>query len=86
MLKDKAGLCACIYTQLTDVETECNGLLTYDREVNKVIAERAAAVNTGKLPPLPVIKEVVPTSQHERHQLAIHARKAGRRLVPARVR
>jgi len=62
-LKDKAGLSAVIYTQLTDVETECNGLLTYDREVNKVIAERAAAVNSGKLPPVPVIKEVVPTSQ-----------------------
>ncbi len=62
-LKDKAGLSAVIYTQTTDVETECNGLLTYDREVNKVIAERAAAVNSGKLPPVPVIKEVVPTSQ-----------------------
>ena len=50
-LKDSAGLSAVIYTQLTDVETECNGLLTYDREVNKVIPERAAAVNSGKLPP-----------------------------------
>ncbi|MEI7898647.1 MAG: glycoside hydrolase family 2 TIM barrel-domain containing protein [bacterium] len=45
------GLSAVIYTQLTDVETECNGLLTYDREVNKVIPERAVAANTGKLPP-----------------------------------
>ncbi len=65
VLKDKAGLCACIYTQITDVETECNGLLTYDREVNKVIPQRAAAVDNGKLPPPPVIKEVVPTSQQE---------------------
>ena len=63
LLNDQAGLCACIYTQLTDVETECNGLLTYDREVHKVFPERAAAVDSGKLPPLPVIKEVVPTSQ-----------------------
>jgi hypothetical protein len=63
LLKEKAGLCACIYTQITDVETECNGLLTYDREINKVLAERAAAVDSGKLPPLPVVKEVVPTSQ-----------------------
>ena len=47
-LRDTAGLSAVIYTQLTDVETECNGLLTYDREVNKVIAERAAAANSGK--------------------------------------
>ena len=39
-----------IYTQLTDVETECNGLLTYDREINKVVPERAAPANSGKLP------------------------------------
>jgi len=63
VLKDKSGLSAVIYTQLTDVETECNGLLTYDRAVNKVIAERAAAVNSGHLPPAPVINEVTPTSQ-----------------------
>lgn len=43
--------------------TECNGLLTYDREINKVIPQRAAAVNTGKLPPPLVLKEVSPTSQ-----------------------
>jgi len=62
-LKDKAGLSAVIYTQLTDLETECNGLLTYDREINKIIPERATAVNTGKLPAASVMKEVVPTSQ-----------------------
>jgi hypothetical protein len=43
-----AGLSAVIYTQLTDIETVCNGLLTYDREVNKVIPEHAAAANTCK--------------------------------------
>ena len=30
------GLCADIYTQLSDVEDEVNGLVTYDREVVKV--------------------------------------------------
>ena len=35
-LKEK-GLCAAIYTQLSDVEDETNGLLTYDREVNKLM-------------------------------------------------
>lgn len=30
------GLCAAIYTQLSDVEDETNGLLTYDREVKKI--------------------------------------------------
>ena len=49
-LNATAGLSAVIYTQLTDVETECNGLLTYDREINKVVPERAAAANSGKRP------------------------------------
>ena len=32
----KKGLCACIYTQVSDVEEEINGLITYDRQVQKV--------------------------------------------------
>ena len=32
------GLCAAIYTQVSDVEEETNGLLTYDRQVCKVDA------------------------------------------------
>ena len=32
----REGLCAAVYTQLTDVEDETNGLLTYDRRVCKV--------------------------------------------------
>lgn len=31
------GLCASVYTQLSDVEEEVNGILTYDREVNKLL-------------------------------------------------
>ena len=30
------GLCAAIYTQLSDVEDEINGLVTYDRKITKV--------------------------------------------------
>lgn len=30
------GLCGCVYTQLSDVEEEVNGLYTYDRKVCKV--------------------------------------------------
>ena len=33
------GLCAAIYTQVSDVEDEINGLLTYDRKVCKVQPE-----------------------------------------------
>ena len=29
------GLCGCVYTQLSDVEGETNGLYTYDRQVRK---------------------------------------------------
>lgn len=32
----KNGLCGCIYTQLSDIEDEINGIYTYDREICKV--------------------------------------------------
>ena len=35
----KRGLCAAIYTQVSDVEDETNGLVTYDRKVEKLTAE-----------------------------------------------
>jgi hypothetical protein len=34
------GLCATVYTQVSDVEDETNGLLSYDRKVLKVDRER----------------------------------------------
>jgi hypothetical protein len=64
-LKAKPGLSAAVYTQLTDVETEANGLLTYDRAVIKVDAERVAAVNRGDLSRVPQYQEVVPTARKE---------------------
>ena len=33
------GLCASVYTQVSDVEDEINGLLTYDRKVEKLTPE-----------------------------------------------
>jgi hypothetical protein len=39
------GLCACVYTQLSDVEQETNGFVTYDREVVKFDIERVRALN-----------------------------------------
>lgn len=35
----KDGICGCIYTQVSDVEDEINGLYTYDRQVCKVVKE-----------------------------------------------
>jgi beta-galactosidase/beta-glucuronidase len=39
------GLAAAVYTQLTDCETEVNGLLTYDRNVNKMGAQQLSQIN-----------------------------------------
>ena len=39
------GLSGFIYTQLSDVEDECNGFLTFDREVLKVNKEKIKAIN-----------------------------------------
>ena len=36
----KNGLCGCIYTQVSDIEDEINGLYTYDREICKVNKEK----------------------------------------------
>ena len=38
----KNGLCGAVYTQTSDVEDEVNGLLTYDRKVEKIDPERMA--------------------------------------------
>nr|WP_229802193.1 sugar-binding domain-containing protein [Pontibacter akesuensis] len=40
------GLSAAIYTQTTDVEIETNGLMTYDRKVIKIPAEKLRQVHT----------------------------------------
>ena len=40
----KNGLCAAIYTQVSDVEDEINGLLTYDRRVCKADKEQMLAI------------------------------------------
>lgn len=42
----RKGLSAVVYTQLTDVETEANGLMTYDREITKIKPVDAFLINT----------------------------------------
>ena len=50
------GLSAAVYTQLSDVEQETNGFVTYDREVVKFDPERVKAItaqlNDGKQKPV----------------------------------
>jgi hypothetical protein len=48
ILRNSFGLSAAIYTQVADVETECNGLLTYDRAVCKINPDILLADNRGE--------------------------------------
>ncbi len=41
----KRGLCGATYTQLSDVEEETNGLVTYDREVYKIPSSELRKIN-----------------------------------------
>ena len=72
-LRDTRGTCALVYTQLTDVEQESNGLMTYDRSVVKVLPAIVKAANQGRflplppappLPPPPISHDLVPTSEN----------------------
>ncbi|MDB6121227.1 MAG: beta-galactosidase/beta-glucuronidase [Pedosphaera sp.] len=59
------GLCALVYTQTTDVETECNGLMTYDRAIMKLDNKQAMAANLGKTK-VPEMKVVLPNAQYDK--------------------
>jgi hypothetical protein len=48
--RDTHGIGAGVYTQLTDVEVELNGFMTYDRAITKFDTARTAAVNRGLAP------------------------------------
>ncbi|MGM9642859.1 MAG: MFS transporter [Eubacteriales bacterium] len=41
------GLCAAVYTQVSDVEDETNGLVTYDRQIVKVKKEDMAEISAA---------------------------------------
>lgn len=47
VLVETRGLAAAIYTQTTDVETEVNGMMTYDREIIKMDPEQAREINSA---------------------------------------
>jgi hypothetical protein len=60
--KSNGQLNAAVYTQITDVENEDNGLMTYDRvlkpDLNKINTSNRKAI-TGQL----VLSDILPTSQ-----------------------
>ena len=57
------GLSAAVYTQTTDVESEVNGLMTYDREIIKLDVAETAKWHKALFGPPPVYNELVPTSE-----------------------
>lgn len=57
------GLSAAVYTQTTDVETESNGLMTYDRAVLKMDPARVRRAVEGLYLPAPKVEELLPTSE-----------------------
>ncbi len=59
--RDKNGLSAAVYTQLTDVEIEINGLMTYDR-LPKSDPKEIARANRFEYA-LPTFAPLVPTSE-----------------------
>ncbi|BCM90605.1 beta-galactosidase BoGH2A [Abditibacteriota bacterium] len=60
-LQDKNGLSAAVVVQITDVETETNGMMTYDR-VLKCDPTRIALANHFQYP-VPTFNAIVPTSE-----------------------
>lgn len=55
-LIESEGLSAAVYTQTSDIETENNGLVTYDRKVVKMDPSLVALAHQGKLPPKPSVE------------------------------
>ena len=61
--KSSRGLNAAVYTEITDVEMELNGFLTYDRKVIKGNVEDIYAVNQRIINEIMSYRDVVPTSE-----------------------
>lgn len=59
------GLNAAVYTQLSDVEIEVNGLMTYDRKVLKMDADRVREANQKLYLPPPRLHTVLPDSREQ---------------------
>ncbi len=64
MLKDliKTGCAAAVYTQTTDVETEVNGIMTYDREVVKLDEKKLHEINLDVISSMTNTKPAFPAN------------------------
>jgi hypothetical protein len=63
LYKTNKGLSAAVYTEITDVEVELNGLLTYDRAIDKGGAAKIKASNIKVINDHLYISDVLPSSQ-----------------------
>ena len=61
--KAETGLSAAVFTQITDVEREVNGILTYDRLVCKVNEQRLREINENLIHKDLIINNLVSHSQ-----------------------
>ena len=60
------GTSAAIYTEITDIEKEVNGLMTYDRKVIKANVDLLGkAIGKREFPPASTVKMVIPTSEKD---------------------
>lgn len=66
MMKTNSGLSAAVYTEITDVEVELNGLLTYDRAVIKVAPEKIRKCNEMAISGEIRITDVLPASKNKK--------------------
>ncbi len=63
VFKTNNGLSASVYTQITDVETELNGLMTYDRVITKAPPEEIRKNNDLIIHDEIFLDELLPSSQ-----------------------
>ncbi len=63
-LKTK-GLNGAVYTQITDVETELNGIITYDRAAFKTDVNKLRTINLNAINRELVLEDVLPNSQNQ---------------------
>ena len=61
--KSNRGMSAAVYTEITDVEMELNGFLTYDRKVVKGNIENFYAVNQRIINEYKYYDEIAPTAE-----------------------
>ncbi len=71
------GLSGAIYTQATDVESEINGLLTYDRQVLKVDEARVRDAVRPLYGTPPTVRSLVPTAELRRTEWRYVTEKPG---------